>query len=206
MWCYMMMMMMMMMMMIPCKSLATIFSLVSLRVSPSPGIPTTIKTMGFNITTIAYLRVLIIEIGSTIILVVVEAQGIFYSKGLKIIQKEPTILKIVAYADLPEKLPLTSTPFWGSTRPLLWQVAEENRNFRLRSVVEEGFTSDQPTSSNLGGKYISPIWMFPKIVGFPPKIIHFNRVLHYKSSIFGVPLFMETPIWILWDRSIRSIS
>ena len=40
-----------------------------------PGIPTTIKTMGVNITTIDYLRVLIIEIGSTIILMVVEAQG-----------------------------------------------------------------------------------------------------------------------------------
>jgi len=37
-----------------------------------PGIPTIIKTMGVNITTIAYLRVLIIEIGSTIILMVVE--------------------------------------------------------------------------------------------------------------------------------------
>ena len=38
-----------------------------------PGIPTTIKTMGVNnITTIDYLRVLIIEIGSTIILMVVE--------------------------------------------------------------------------------------------------------------------------------------
>ena len=40
-----------------------------------PGIPTTIKTMGVNITTIAYLRVSIIEIGSTIFFVVVEAQG-----------------------------------------------------------------------------------------------------------------------------------
>ena len=39
----------------------------------SPGIPTTIKTMGVNITTIVYLRVLIIQIGSTIILMVVEA-------------------------------------------------------------------------------------------------------------------------------------
>ena len=38
-----------------------------------PGGPTTIKTMGVNITTIVYLRVLIIEIGSTIILMVVEA-------------------------------------------------------------------------------------------------------------------------------------
>ena len=38
-----------------------------------PGIPTTIKTMGVNITTIVYLRVLIIQIGSTIILKVVEA-------------------------------------------------------------------------------------------------------------------------------------
>ena len=42
-----------------------------------PGIATTIKTMGVNTTTIAYLRVLIIEIGSTIILMVVEAQGIY---------------------------------------------------------------------------------------------------------------------------------
>ena len=45
----------------------------------SPRIPTTIKTMGVNITTIAYLRVLIIEIGSTIIFMVVEAQGIVNS-------------------------------------------------------------------------------------------------------------------------------
>ena len=33
--------------------------------------------MGVNITTIAYLRVLTIEIGKTIILMVVEAQGIY---------------------------------------------------------------------------------------------------------------------------------
>ena len=38
-----------------------------------PGIPTTMKTMGVNITTIVYLRVLIIQIGSTIVLMVVEA-------------------------------------------------------------------------------------------------------------------------------------
>ena len=42
-----------------------------------PGIPTTIQTMGVNITTIAHLRVLIIEMRSTIILMVVEAQGIY---------------------------------------------------------------------------------------------------------------------------------
>ena len=33
--------------------------------------------MGVDITTIAYLRFLIIKIGSTIILMVVEAQGIY---------------------------------------------------------------------------------------------------------------------------------
>ena len=42
-----------------------------------PGIPTTIKTMGVNITTSAYLRIFIIEIGSAIFLMVVEAQGIY---------------------------------------------------------------------------------------------------------------------------------
>ena len=43
-----------------------------------PGIPTTIKTMGVNITTVAYLRVLIIEIGSTIILMVVGSTWYVY--------------------------------------------------------------------------------------------------------------------------------
>ena len=38
--------------------------------------------MGVNIGTIAYLRVLIIEIGSTIILKVVEAQGIYQGDKL----------------------------------------------------------------------------------------------------------------------------
>ena len=46
--------------------------------------------------------------------------------------------------------------------------------------------------------YITRIsnWMFPKIVGFPQNI-HFNRVFHYKPSILGVPLFLETPNWCL---------
>ena len=35
------------------------------------------KTMGVNITTIAFLRILIIEIGSAIILTVVDAQGMY---------------------------------------------------------------------------------------------------------------------------------
>ena len=38
----------------------------------------------------------------------------------------------------------------------------------------------------IGGNYMEMIWMFPKIVGFPPQIIHFCLVLY---------LFLETPIW-----------
>ena len=40
------------------------------------------------------------------------------------------------------------------------------------------------------------IWMFPKIVGFPPKSSQFNRVFrvfHYKPSIFGYPYFWKHP-------------
>ena len=42
--------------------------------------------------------------------------------------------------------------------------------------------------------YITPIsgcflkWWYPQI-------IHFNRVFHYKPSILGIPLFLETPKW-----------
>ena len=48
------------------------------------GFQRTIKTMVVKITTIDYLRVLIIEIGSTIILKVVEAQGAYSSVSLSI--------------------------------------------------------------------------------------------------------------------------
>ena len=56
-----------------------------------PGIPTTIKTMGVNITTIAYLRVLIIEIGSSIILMVEAAQGFVKVTYLDSFVFSPTI-------------------------------------------------------------------------------------------------------------------
>ena len=53
-----------------------------------PRIPTTIKAMGVNITTIAYLRDLVIEIGSTINFMVVEAQG-FHGPILQISWIQP---------------------------------------------------------------------------------------------------------------------
>ena len=48
----------------------------------------------------------------------------------------------------------------------------------------------------LGLLYCWRTWMFPRIGGKTPQIIHFNRVFHYhyKPSILGVfPLFLETP-------------
>ena len=58
----------------------------------TPGIPTTIKTKGVNITTIVYLRVLIIQTGSTIILMVAEAQG----NGNYIVEHRPWILPVIS--------------------------------------------------------------------------------------------------------------
>ena len=49
--------------------------------------------MGVNITTIDYLRVLNIEIGSTIILIVVAAQGWTMEESVKFIFKEKSIGK-----------------------------------------------------------------------------------------------------------------
>ena len=51
------------------------------------------------------------------------------------------------------------------------------------------------------------IWTFPKIVGFPPKSSNFNRVSHYKPSIWGTSNFWKHPyIYIYikgWDKSIN---
>ena len=38
--------------------------------------------------------------------------------------------------------------------------------------------------------------------GFSPQIIHYNRVFHYKPSIFGYHLFLETPIGTLLGTNI----
>ena len=41
-----------------------------------------------------------------------------------------------------------------------------------------------------------PNWMFPKIVGFSPQIIYFNRVFHYFHHPFwGTSIFGEHPKW-----------
>ena len=39
-----------------------------------------------------------------------------------------------------------------------------------------------------------------------PQIIHFNRVFHYKPSIFGVPLFSETSIykWYISGKKLQN--
>ena len=48
------------------------------------------------------------------------------------------------------------------------------------------------------------MWMFPKIWVYPPKSSHFNRVCHYKPSILGYPLFLETPIYVSIGKFQRS--
>ena len=40
-------------------------------------------------------------------------------------------------------------------------------------------------------------------MGFPPKASILKRVFHYKSSIFGVPIFLETPKWVqIWNPDL----
>ena len=58
-----------------------------------------------------------------------------------------------------------------------------------------------------GHDLITNTWMFPRIVGFPPKSSLFNRVFHYSIIFtihFGVPLFLETPTWEWRSPSILS--
>ena len=53
------------------------------------------------------------------------------------------------------------------------------------------------------------IWVFPKIVGFPLQIIHFNRVFHEINHPFwGIPIFGNTHIdsWIFFGWSLRERS
>jgi len=51
----------------------------------------------------------------------------------------------------------------------------------------------EPEIANLPSNCWLAKWMFPKIGGFYPQIIHFNRVFHYKPSILGYPYFWKHP-------------
>ena len=50
------------------------------------------------------------------------------------------------------------------------------------------------------------IWVFPKIMGKPPKSSHFSRVFHYKPSIFGYHYFWKTPIYSpdFWIKTVAN--
>ena len=53
--------------------------------------------------------------------------------------------------------------------------------------------TDIPSFSG-GCRYNKNIWVFPKMVGFPPKSSNFNGGFHYKSSILGAhPYFWKHP-------------
>ena len=65
---------------------------------------------------------------------------------------------------------------------------------RLPFFPREGDRSTSGVRATKPQRFFFAIGMFPKIGGFPSKSSNFNRVFHYKPSIFGVPLFLETPI------------
>ena len=89
--------------------------------------------------------------------------------------------------------------FGVAFRKEYWKFFEENwkhqaREVHVLEIPQLGFKK----------RWVEYIWMFPKIVGFPPKIIHFNRVFHYKPSILGYPYFWKHPFcpdeWMVNDN------
>ena len=93
--------------------------------------------MGVNITTIVYLRVLIIQIGSTIILMVVEAQGIYIYCLTLTGWGIPVSLYISGFDS--QKFPNGQVKTWQSfyRRPCHSMILEvkpfAGRNYRLHS-------------------------------------------------------------------------
>ena len=96
-----------------------------------------------------------------------------------------------------------------------WKWVPESNQLMPRMMEENSFwgpyigvlpSVEEPAISMWDGFFgirsAENIWMFPKIVGFPPKssiLIEFSII---NPSILGVlPLFLETPICILhWTR------
>ena len=99
----------------------------------------------------------------------------------------------------------------GSPAPSASLLVEAMRS-ALREVPFRWFSFSKLTrwrKWNKGPNGWDPgyIWMFPKMVGFPPKSSIFNRVFHYKPSILGYhyfrkhPYMLWNPIWAWWGSS-----
>ena len=78
------------------------------------------------------------------------------------------------------KNPPKKSTIFRSRMPMVWEASS---SFGERSLENLPFWSSEMGVS--------------KNSGFSPQIIRFNRVFHYKPSILGYPLFLETPKWWL---------
>ena len=122
--------------------------------------------MGVHIAKIDYLRVLIFEIGSTIILMVVEAQGIDITHGQYL---KPGVTISISHIYVR---------FRGMVYSNTNAILENNENFK---AWNKNLTFSKKTQF---GCFLK--WWYPQI-------IHFNKVFHYKPSILGYPYFRKPP-------------
>ena len=72
-------------------------------------------------------------------------------------------------------------------------VADPDQVAHISVGITPGWGLESQTHEDLNVFEDYIIWMFPKIVGFSPQIIQFNRVFHYKPSILGYPYFWKHP-------------
>ena len=75
---------------------------------------------------------------------------------------------------------------------MLWVKHIVGKLGRLRQYISP---LSQSYREDKNGKACKNIWMFPKIVGKPPKWMVFFRENPIEMDDLGVPLFSETPIY-----------
>ena len=80
------------------------------------------------------------------------------------------------------KFPILGMPNFADESHHCWSARP--RDFSISKMY--GFRCLLPPSTYY-------IWVFPKMVGFPPKPSNLNRDFHYKSSILGYHYFWKHP-------------
>ena len=88
-------------------------------------------------------------------------------------------------------IPIAAPPIFFFLRgfPATGPMAEEESELKKEVKDEEKEDLEEPAAG---------VWMFPKIVGFSPQIIHGLIGFSMKKTIhLGAPLFLETPVSIV---------
>ena len=74
-------------------------------------------------------------------------------------------------------------------------LGNNTRNACHKPEISRSKSVVPPCQTIIGGEISETYMEVSQVMGVPPIIMYLKKIFHYKPSILGYPMTMETPIW-----------